>query len=114
MFTPNTNLRLLNLPLESGYSDTLWFPDLETQTTYFLGKVVRTINDFNFVKKDNTITINGNVETFYNCNYIMYQNANFTNKWFYAFINRVEWASNSSTRLYCSTDCIHTWFFDIK
>lgn len=113
MFTPSTNLRLLNVPLESGYTDTLWFPDVATQTNYFLGKVVRQINDFNFIKKDNTITINGNVESFYNCNYIMYQNANFTNKWFYAFIDRVEWASNSSTRLYCSTDAIQTWFFDI-
>lgn len=113
MFTPSTNLRLLNVPLESGYTDTLWFPDVTTQTNYFLGKVVRQINDFNFIKKDNTITVNGNVESFYNCNYIMYQNANFSNKWFYAFIDRVEWASNSSTRLYCSTDAIQTWFFDI-
>lgn len=113
MFTPSTNLRLLNVPLEAGYSDTLWFPDVNTQTQYFLGKVVKAINDFNFIKKDNTITINGNVETYFNCNYIMYQNANFSNKWFYAFINRIEWASNSSTRLYCSTDCIQTWFFDI-
>lgn len=113
MFTPSTNLRLLNVPLESGYTDTLWFPDVATQTNYFLGKVVRQINDFNFIKKDNTITVNGNVESFYNCNYIMYQNANFTNKWFYAFIGRVEWASNSSTRLYCSTDAIQSWFFDI-
>lgn len=113
MFTPSTNLRLLNVPLEAGYSDTLWFPDVNTQTQYFLGKVVKAINDFNFIKKDNTITVNGNVETYYNCNYIMYQNANFSNKWFYAFINRIEWASNSSTRLYCSTDCIQTWFFDV-
>ncbi len=113
MFTPSTNLRLLNVPLEAGYSDTLWFPDVNTQTQYFLGKVVKSINDFNFIKKDNTITINGNVESYYNCNYIMYQNTNFSNKWFYAFINRIEWASNSSTRLYCSTDCIQTWFFDI-
>lgn len=113
MFTPSTNLRLLNVPLESGYTDTLWFPDVATQTNYFLGKVVRQINDFNFIKKDNTITVNGNVESFYNCNYIMYQNDNFTNKWFYAFIDRVEWASNSSTRLYCSTDAIQSWFFDI-
>lgn len=113
MFTPSTNLRLLNVSLESGYTDTLWFPDVATQTNYFLGKVVRQINDFNFIKKDNTITVNGNVESFYNCNYIMYQNANFSNKWFYAFIDRVEWASNSSTRLYCSTDAIQSWFFDI-
>lgn len=113
MFTPSTNLRLLNVPLEAGYSDTLWFPDVNTQTQYFLGKVVKVINDFNFIKKDSTITINGNVESYYNCNYIMYQNANFSNKWFYAFIKRIEWASNSSTRLYCLTDCIQTWFFDI-
>lgn len=44
----------------------------------------------------------------------MYQNSNFGTRWFYAFINRMEWASNGSTRLYVITDVIQTWFFDIN
>lgn len=113
MFTPTTNLRLLSTPLESDYRNTLWFPNREAQTNYFLAKTVKTFTDFNYIKKNNTIVVAGEVDLYYNCNYIMYQNANFTNKWFYAFINKIEWASNNSVRLYVSTDCIQTWFFDI-
>lgn len=113
MFTPTTNLRLLSTPLQSDYKNTLWFPNRETQTNYFLGKTVKTFTNFNYIKKNNTIVVEGEVDLYYNCNYIMYQNANFTNKWFYAFIDRIEWASNNSVRLFVTTDCIQTWFFDI-
>lgn len=114
MFTPTTALRLLDTPLESDYRNTLWFPNREAQTAYFLGKTIKTYENFQYIKKNNTIVVDGEVDLLYNCNYIMYQNNNFTNKWFYAFIDRIEWASNSSVRLYVSTDVIQTWFFDIK
>lgn len=113
MFTPSSNLRLLSVPLESDYSNTLWFPTVEAQTVYFTGKIVKTFDDFNYIKKDNTLVIAEEIDKLYNCNYIMYRNTNFTSRWFYAFINRMEWASNGSTRLYVSTDVIQTWFFDI-
>ena len=113
MFTPTTNLRLLSTPLESDYSNTLWFPNVAAQTAYFTGKIVKTFDDFNYIKKDNTIVVAEEIDRLYNCNYIMYKNSNFSTRWFYAFINRMEWASNGSTRLYVSTDVIQTWFFDI-
>lgn len=113
MFSPSSNLRLLSVPLESDYSNTLWFPNVEAQTVYFTGKVVKTFMDFNYIKKDNTIVVAEEIDRLYNCNYIMYKNSNFSTRWFYAFINRMEWASNGSTRLYVSTDVIQTWFFDI-
>ena len=113
MFTPTTNLRLLSTPLESDYSNTLWFPNVAAQTAYFTGKIVKTFDDFNYIKKDNTIVVAEEIDKLYNCNYIMYKNSNFTTRWFYAFIIRMEWASNGSTRLYVSTDVIQTWFFDI-
>ena len=113
MFTPTTALRLLDTPLESDYRNTLWFPNRGAQTAYFLGRTIKTYENFQYIKKNNTIVVDGEVDLLYNCNYIMYQNNNFTNKWFYAFIDRIEWASNSSVRLYVSTDVIQTWFFDI-
>lgn len=113
MFTPTTNLRLLSTPMQSDYSNTLWFPNVSAQTNYFLGKTVKAYESFNYIKKDNTITVPEEIDNLYNCNYIMYQNTNFGNKWFYAFIDKMVWASNGSTRLYVSTDCIQTWFFDI-
>lgn len=114
MFSPTTNLRLLSTPLESDYGNTLWFPNIAAQTAYFTSKTVKTYANFNYIKKDNTIVVPDEVDNLYNCNYIMYQNSNFGTRWFYAFINRMEWASNGSTRLYVSTDVIQTWFFDIN
>lgn len=113
MFTPNTNLRLLSTPLESDYSNTLYFANITAQSAYFTSKTVKVITDFNYIKKDNSIAINEHIDSLYNCNYVMYQNSNFTNKWFYAFIVRMEWLSNNSTRIYLATDVIQTWFFDI-
>lgn len=113
MFTPNTNLRLLSTPLESDYSNTLYFANIAAQSAYFISKTVKIITDFNYIKKDNSIAINEHIDSLYNCNYVMYQNSNFTNKWFYAFIVRMEWLSNNSTRIYLATDVIQTWFFDI-
>lgn len=113
MFTPNTNLRLLSTPLESDYSNTLYFANITAQSAYFTSKTVKIITDFNYIKKDNSIAINEHIDSLYNCNYVMYQNSNFTNKWFYAFIVRMEWLSNNSTRIYLATDVIQTWFFDI-
>lgn len=113
MFTPNTNLRLLSTPLESDYSNTLYFANIAAQSAYFTSKTVKIITDFNYIKKDNSIAINEHIDSLYNCNYVMYQNSNFTNKWFYAFIVRMEWLSNNSTRIYLATDVIQTWFFDI-
>lgn len=113
MFTPNTNLRLLSTPLESDYSNTLYFANIAAQSTYFTSKTVKVITDFNYIKKDNSIAINEHIDSLYNCNYVMYQNSNFTNKWFYAFIIKMEWLSNNSTRIYLATDVIQTWFFDI-
>ena len=97
MFSPTTNLRLLSTPLESDYGNTLWFPNIAAQTAYFTSKTVKTYANFNYIKKDNTIVVPDEVDNLYNCNYIMYQNSNFGTRWFYAFINRMEWASNGST-----------------
>ena len=114
MFSPTTNLRLLSVPLGSDYSNTVWFPSVENQIAYFTGKTVKTYENFNYIKKNNTVVVNDEIDRLYSCNYVMYRNANFTNRWFYAFIVKMEWASNSSTRLYLTTDVIQTWFFDIK
>lgn len=114
MFTPTTNLRLLSVPLENDYKNTLYFSSAAAQTAYFLTKSVKSYSLFTYIKKDNTIVIPEEIDTLYNCNYIMYQNTNYGTKWFYAFINRMEWAGMGQTRLFVSTDCIQTWFFDIK
>lgn len=113
MYTPATQLRLLSVNHDAAYKNTIWFPNVAAQTSYFLGKVVKTINSFNYIKKDNVIVVDGEVDSYYNCNYAMYQNPEKPGKWFYSFITAIGWASSNSTYIALSTDVIQTWFFDI-
>ena len=113
MFSPNGSVYLLNVPFNGDLRSTIWFPDSNTQQNYFSNKIKFRFEDYNYVRKDSTLTISGNVDAYWECNYCMYKNANFTGKWFYAFIIRIEWVSANSTKLYLATDPIQTWFFDI-
>lgn len=113
MFSPDSSLRLLNMRMDSELRNTLWFPDRNTQTNWFLSQTdYISFTDYSYVKKDNTIVLACREEDIWRFNYVMYQNTNFSNKWFYAFIVKREWASDYSTRIYLKTDPLQTWMFD--
>lgn len=113
MFSPDSSLRLLNMRMDSELRNTLWFPDRNTQTNWFLSQTdFISFTDYSYVKKDNTIVLACREEDIWRFNYVMYQNTNFSNKWFYAFIVKREWASDYSTRIYLKTDPLQTWMFD--
>lgn len=113
MFSPDSNLRLLNVRFDSELRSTLWFPDRDTQTSWFLSQSDNVVfNDITYVKKDNAIVLGCREEDVWRFNYVMYQNSNFSSKWFYAFIVKREWASDYSVKFYLQTDPIQTWMFD--
>lgn len=43
----------------------------------------------------------------------MYQNNNYSNKWFYAFITNMQYENNGTTLISITTDVWQTWQFDI-
>jgi len=43
----------------------------------------------------------------------MYQNSNYDNKWFYAFIVNMEYENNGTTNIQIKTDVWQTWQFDL-
>lgn len=113
MFSPDSNLRLLNVRFDSELRSTLWFPDRDTQTSWFLSQSDNIqFNDITYIKKDNAIVLGCREEDVWRFNYVMYQNTNFSSKWFYAFIVKREWASDYSVKFYLQTDPIQTWMFD--
>lgn len=113
MFSPDSQLRLLNVRFDSELRSTLWFPDLNTQTNYFLSQSQYIdFPDLTYVKKDKAIVLACREEDVWRFNYVMYRNNNFSSKWFYAFIVKREWVSDYSTKFYLQTDPIQTWMFD--
>jgi len=113
-FTPSSEIRLLNVPLDSSYNNQLTFADTLSQTSYFLGRQVSIfdLNNYTYQRKDEVIRVNAHADMLWNVNYVMFKNDTMHNKWFYAFVNKVEYVNDSTTWLHIETDVHQTWLFD--
>lgn len=110
--TPATVIRLLEAPLDQKQEDQIRFASRSAQSTYFSGLTKHTFTSFNFQRKDNVIKVNKHIDELWNCNYVMYDNAQFTNRWFYAFITKMEYIGDSVTAIHIKTDVYQSWMLD--
>ena len=111
--TPNTDLYLLKCPLESDQRNQLTFGSRSAQQTYFNGLPKLALEDFSYQRKDGYIRAPYHIDDIIGYNYVMYQNKNYSNRWFYAFITRMEYVSDKCTNIYIKTDVYQTWAMDI-
>lgn len=112
-FVPNTTVRLLrNIPLDKEYANNITFQTVSEQTTYFNGNAKYSFTDFTYQRRTNDLMVPIIYDNIYDCNYIMFQNSNFGNKWFYAFITEMEYANENTTRIKFEIDVFQTWKFD--
>ena len=111
-FTPNSKVRLCSVPF-SDYTNVLSFgSNDEARANYFISKTVYNLTDVNgysYVKGSGAIRVNKNKESLYNVNYMMYRNDNFGSKWFYAFVDSLEYINANVTEIKFSTDVWQTW-----
>lgn len=108
---PSTIIRILkNVPLDNTYKNTIYFSNKEEQTNYFIGKTkhIFTQQTYQRVNKG-TARVNVKVESLYDCNYMMFQNSEFGDKWFYAFITSVEYVNNVVSEISFEIDVMQTW-----
>lgn len=114
MYTPDSVVYLCNVPLEADQKNQLHFSSVSAQTNYFESTVVKELTGFTFVRRDSAIRCPENIEDLYNCNYVMYQNSHFTDKWFYAFITELEYLNDAVTAIHIKTDVFQTWMFEAE
>lgn len=109
-FSPNTTIRLCSVPFDASQKNQLRFASVAAQSAYFAGVTVATYNNLTYQRKDNTLRIPVHVDSLWNCNYVMYDNINFTNKWFYGFITKMQYENDNMTIVTIETDVFQTWF----
>ena len=111
-FIPTTNLKILrNVPLDSTYKDTLTFENKTDQYLYFAGKAKVSFDDFTFQRLNSSVRVPTDPNSLYDCNYIMFQNENFGDKWFYAFIKEVNYMNPNVSEIVFEIDVMQTWYF---
>lgn len=118
MVSPNTIVHLLSVDLEEDQKNQMDFASSTAQYNYFTAntRVIKsyTNNDFTYQRKDNVIRIPAEYDELIKVNYIMYQNTNYSTKWFYAFVTRKEYVNANMTALYLKTDVFQTWQFEMQ
>lgn len=114
-FIPTTNLKILrNVPLDSTYKDTLTFESKTDQYLYFAGKAKVSFDDFTFQRLNSSVRVPTDPNSLYDCNYIMFQNENFGDKWFYAFIKEVNYMNPNVSEIVFEIDVMQTWYFSFN
>lgn len=114
--TPSTVLYVLSgVPLDNTYNHTLYFTTQSAQANYFMSKAKSTLSRLTFQRHTNdSIKVGIPIGSLYDCNYIMFRNSAYDNKWFYAFITNVEYINNNTSIIYYQIDVLQTWHFDYK
>ena len=76
--------------------------------------LIRELSDYSFVRVQERNRINTDF-TYAECvqaNYIAIQNPDFSNKWFFCFIDKIEYNSDNATIINYTVDAWTTWFDD--
>lgn len=115
-FIPETRVRLhSNVPLSLDRNNQLWFDNITDQQAYFATNVKDSFTDFTYQRKERQyVTVPKNAELLYDCNYISFQNSNYSTKWFYGYITEIEYLNPNASRVYYEIDPFQTWLSGIK
>lgn len=111
---PQTEIRLLKTPIEKEGNHTLTFNNINSQTSYFLSKTIKTYTEFTYQRETAELVVPDSYDTINTCNYLMYKNNGFTNKYFYAYITKMEYINENATRITFEIDSLQTWYFNIN
>ena len=117
---PDTTLQFLNVPFDPEYENTMYWSSLNEQNTYMESKVLLTIGNNSYQRKTKgvirvgiTPVVEGQtISTISNANYIRFKNTRYENKWFYAFVKRVEYINNNTVDVFYEIDVMQTWALD--
>ena len=110
---PITDIRLVKCPISLDDKNQLTFNTLNDQLDYFLSLPYKDMGNATYQRRDSVIYYDDVIENLYEYNYVMYKNANYRNKWFFAFISSMKWENNSMTDIFIETDSFQTWQFDL-
>lgn len=113
---PNSIVKLCaNVPLDDSYDHAVNWSSKEQQQQYFESKVIKVFPKVYYQRPYlGQIKVEASADEIFNCNYLMFQNTSYGNKWFYAFVNKVEYSNNNTAVLLYNIDLLTTWHFDYQ
>lgn len=101
-----------NIKLDKEYNNVLNF-SLDRMLNLCENNKIAEANDYSFIRTErNYISVQFSFAQCQRANYIAFQNVDYDNKWFFAFIDSVEYVSDNTTRLRYTIDVWSTFWDD--
>lgn len=111
MSTPMTQVNICaGVRLDNRYQHTIYFSSPEKQQEYFAGKVVRTFPAYSHHRRNWELKVEATVASAQGWNYLYIVNPGV--KPYYYFINKVEYVSDTTVKLFLELDVIQTHLFN--
>lgn len=110
MSSPGSIVHVMcNVPLNNTYEHTLYFDGQPDQFNYFQSKTVQTFTQFTYLRPERIIKVNADYPTARNWCYLSFTNGD--GKYFYHFINKVEYINDATVALHIELDVMQTYMF---
>lgn len=109
---PNSVIQLFRgINLDNRYMHTIYFANESAQNSWFTGKVYKTYQGQSYTRYTrNQIKIKDDATSLLDCTYMRFMNDRSVDKWFYAFINAVEYINENTALVTYEIDVMQTWF----
>ena len=122
LIKPMTDVHFLsNAPVDYQMNNVLWLASEQEEANFFLSKTKFSFDNCRAVNNDGDpweitvpLTDGSTLDDYYNCNYLMWRNPQFSNKWFYAYIGTPRPASAGSVTAPFQIDYCQTWHWSCE
>ena len=110
---PNTTLYVGVVPWNSDLKHVQSYNSRAEQISTIQGLLSHKYEHINIIRRDSDLILKGVNEDLTQCNYLMYQNKDISDKWFFAFIDKAPYNSLNSVIISHTIDVWQTYQFDI-
>lgn len=112
-FAPASIVKLLNAPLQADSKNQIDFDSAAAQFNYFNGLALHTFTNFTYQRNESVIRVPVEADLLYNINYVMFDNTNFSQKWFYGFVTKIDYVNPNMSAVHFIIDVWQTWQFSL-
>lgn len=111
---PNSTVKILrSISIDNSYRNTILQSDKASQYSMFNAYTKYSLTNYSYQRVNKgAIRVDILADNLYDCNYMMFQNTAYGNKWFYAFITNVNYINDNASEIEYEIDVMQTWYFD--
>lgn len=110
VITNDTTIYLCaGVPFDSDYQHVRLFSNLNERLAYLNTLTVRSVSNCTYQRQNKYISFPVDYEELNTCDYLYFKNAS-DGKYYFAFIDNIEYANRNLSRVYFTIDYFQTWF----